>query len=438
MATDNQNDFDEFDNLVEEGQTTDSFDSAPAVKPKKKSSGILIVFLLALVGVAGGAVWFLFLNPGAQTMMAPEQTAEMAAPVVADNALPPGVSPTEVPVDPNAAATPGVDPNAVAAPSPVDAAVVDPAAPVAPVDAVEATTPPVDGMTAEALPPPADAALMPTPETPVTDPNAPTATTDATSPAMPPVEQGAPVTPEAATGDTNMIAAQLPTPTTETAPAEAAVETPVDTATQPAVIAPVEAMPAQGSGQIDAASADRLNKIEQQLQEVSATLSAVQSATPTTQSADPAMNAALQALTEKLDALSKQVSDLDARTSTLAADMRNRAPSAEPAAMIAPIETNTAETPKQEATPEAIKPVEVKQEAPKKPVVKKAAPKPANTSGWELRGAQPGVAWLGRVGSGEMSRYSTGQSVPGLGVIQSVRQESGRWVVKASGGTVRE
>lgn len=68
-----------------------------------------------------------------------------------------------------------------------------------------------------------------------------------------------------------------------------------------------------------------------------------------------------------------------------------------------------------------------------------SAPKPQpNTYEWALRSAQPGNATLSPKGSNDLHRVEVGDTVAGLGRIQSIAQENGRWVVRGSKGTVSQ
>lgn len=63
-------------------------------------------------------------------------------------------------------------------------------------------------------------------------------------------------------------------------------------------------------------------------------------------------------------------------------------------------------------------------------------PQAGNT--WVLRAATPNMAWLSpRPGSAELRRVAIGDAVEGLGQIQAIRQEAGRWVVVGTEATVR-
>lgn len=58
-------------------------------------------------------------------------------------------------------------------------------------------------------------------------------------------------------------------------------------------------------------------------------------------------------------------------------------------------------------------------------------------SGWALRSAQPGAAWISEGMSSRLRRIVPGDKVPGLGTIISVHQFAGRWVIEGTQGSVR-
>ena len=420
MADPDQQDFDEFDTLVDDtADTTDDLSFDRPDNGRKKRQAVFYVILVAFIALVGLSVWFVFLRqPETTTAITP--VAENTTPPSGD--LPPGVSSEEsanaIPpaLDPatgqpiNQAAAQNGDQGATIVP--VDSASVNPevatpqiASPeVAAVDnaASPSATVSSTGTTVEALPPP----IAPTDAT--TDATAPTG--DAT---LTPVEEPktdavniAPSAPDATAPATDMAA--LPEPAAiEPVSAPPVTETPASASD---VTAPVAAPVA--SEATNTAIDQRLSQIEEQVKSVS-------SAAGTSSGASPELAAQLKALTQKLDNLTTQVESLDQRTTNFATELQNRSA-----------------TSSNDTIQSAPKPV--KKAAPKparKPVAKKAS---AATSSWELRSAQPGVAWLGKPGSGEMSRFAIGQTAPGLGTIQDVSQEGGRWIVKTSGGTLRQ
>ncbi len=70
---------------------------------------------------------------------------------------------------------------------------------------------------------------------------------------------------------------------------------------------------------------------------------------------------------------------------------------------------------------------------------KKASPvKPATTAKWELRGARPGEAMVGKSGQAELQTVRVGDSITGIGQIQSISQTGGRWIIQGSAGSISQ
>ena len=57
---------------------------------------------------------------------------------------------------------------------------------------------------------------------------------------------------------------------------------------------------------------------------------------------------------------------------------------------------------------------------------------------WVLKGAQPNQATLSNAGTGDLKHVEVGQSVSGLGRINSIRIENGLWVVRGTKGQVTQ
>ncbi len=82
-------------------------------------------------------------------------------------------------------------------------------------------------------------------------------------------------------------------------------------------------------------------------------------------------------------------------------------------------------------------------EEPSKVVVKKSPPKrkiaatkPKAASKWELRSARPGEAMVGKSGEAGLQTIRVGDSISGIGQVQSISQSGGRWVVQGSTGSI--
>lgn len=79
--------------------------------------------------------------------------------------------------------------------------------------------------------------------------------------------------------------------------------------------------------------------------------------------------------------------------------------------------------------------VVVKKSVPKK----KAAPKSsASSAKWELRSARPGEAMVGKAGQAELKTIRVGDSVVGIGQIQSISQSGGQWIVQGTSGSIKQ
>ena len=425
--------YEDFDSLTggDNSLAAESFAPSVADDAARRKRQKTFYMVVAVVGcMAAGGVWALFFrSPSVSDVPQPVATAPV--PVVpstdqptADTAqeglvpLPEGVTTPQEANAENTAAAPLPMPaesaaaSGAAAPSIMDVQKMVAAASVQPVTAppntvAEATQPPMpaEGMDAaapiEALPPVMDqaATIVPAPQ--------PVQNTTAETSAPAPVT--APTTDQAVTSE-----AMMPPPV------EALAPQPVPMAAAPATpeMAPVA----------DPAMNDRLSALENQLQMLASEMQAAKN-TPA-QGMDPALGQMLQNLTGKLEQITTQVDAIEQRVSTNETT--------------APVSTETNTAPIDKVI-EVKEEVPVKKAAPpvkRKPVVKRApAPRaaPKAVTAWELRSAQPGVAWIGRVGSGEMARYGVGDNVPGLGTVQSVDQDaSGMWVVRTTGGMVRQ
>ena len=479
MVNDDQNpNIDEFDNLIEDDAAFQDETFPQDIPYKKKSKAGFYLILLIMIAAAGGAAWYLFLRPSVDSVTnTPQASATQDASGIAQQQLPPGISVADADAESEPQATPSYEmarqeiagisdeeDQQLAADGtlldegqvPAEATDENPVAeaPLAPeAEPVEPSA--STGMTAEALPPPvalslddtlppadeentaelaADDAALQQPETPLETSEAAQDDAQEQSDSAP-----ASVTAEQ---DAVQLQAQAPVPDITQEPAPSVV---------PAAPIVTETASAPSADEANAVS-DRLNQVEQQLRALSADVAVTQTnvqqlaRTPDTQQpaqiADTSsLEKELRNLSARLETLAQQVESLDQRTTTLATELQNQDSSAAPAPAARTIQPKAAQPAIKAEEP---KPAAVKAE-PKpaaQPATKPAtAPKPAASSavsGWELRSAQPGVAWLGRKGSSEMTRHTVGSTVPGLGTIRSVRQENGRWIVEGSQGTLRQ
>jgi hypothetical protein len=399
----------------------------------------------------------------------PETTQQAGTP---EAPLAPIVDPTLQPVAANTPIDSAIDPNAMPAPSPVveqpqpsdtQASAVDAAMPPVSENAMPS---PVEAAPTEAPVAPVEQQPMPVPEmtqeAPLQDvmaqdtatqyntaaqdalpatlpaPDAPSALPQPTSEAILPVSSEAPKSAEIETTAEAMAPPVADVPQAEPAPA--------------VLPAPEEAVPAPQTQTVsvtDPLTVERLNAVESQLQ----TLASEITANKPSGTVDPNLAEQLKNLADRIEKMAAQMDALDQRTASLATELQ-RQPEAQ-AEQQQEIEKKII-VQEESVTPSAEPIVKqepakkvVKKPAQKKPVVKKpivvskpALPKvtaPAVATGWELRSAQPGVAWLGRAGSADMTRYAVGDNVPSLGTIQTVAQDAnGNWVVRTTGGTVQQ
>jgi hypothetical protein len=62
------------------------------------------------------------------------------------------------------------------------------------------------------------------------------------------------------------------------------------------------------------------------------------------------------------------------------------------------------------------------------------------SSGWVLKSAQPGQAWIAKKGdtSGDLNSVSVGENIEGIGRVTSIEQVNGVWTIKATRGVIRQ
>ena len=432
MSPTDQQDFDDFDALAQdetvETDNLDSFDDEVASDgeaSRKKRQTVFYMVLVLMLAMAGGIVWFVFLRapavqPTAQIAQAATPASpDMSSPPAANNetasapaaqngatGLPPGVmtpqemanaaNPNGKPQEPEKNTASLDETNQIPTiPAPDSASIAQPN-----------TTVPVNGTVAEALPPPVAQQDMPA----MTSSEQQATTTQTIAAALPNgVNATMPVETSAA-GTTLQAQTSTLQPTTPTAGTQEAVA------------------PVASTEQNSSVNDQRMLQLEQQVQALTAELNnakaGMSAQNTSTGSNDGALAEQLKSVSEKLDRVVQQVGDLDQRTTSFASELQNRAD--QPAQAVN--SDNTSEQPKKASVKSKVK--AAKTEKPKKASTK--------TLKWELRSAQPGVAWLGQLGSEEMARYSVGQSVPGLGTIQEITQEGNRWIVKTTAGTLRQ
>lgn len=127
-------------------------------------------------------------------------------------------------------------------------------------------------------------------------------------------------------------------------------------------------------------------------------------------------------LSEQLGKANEKIAALEAQISKLQADLQSQKTTAATAVKPSPAV--------QEAVPAPVKePARVTATPPAAPV---------HSVEWVLRAAQPGMATLSQKGSGDMRQVEVGDTIPGLGKIESIAVESGKWVVQGSKGRVTQ
>ena len=108
---------------------------------------------------------------------------------------------------------------------------------------------------------------------------------------------------------------------------------------------------------------------------------------------------------------------------------------------------NSLEALEKQATAAAPSPVaETPRAVAKKPSTSAPVSKPptrasANTEikpKWELRAAQPGRAYIGIIGSKDVQVIEAGDTLQGIGKVQSIALENGIWVVKGTNGSIKQ
>lgn len=78
-----------------------------------------------------------------------------------------------------------------------------------------------------------------------------------------------------------------------------------------------------------------------------------------------------------------------------------------------------------------------------KPATRRAA-RPASTepeksaTRWVLKSAQPGQAYISRPGQNDMFSVRVGDTMAGLGTVQSIAVEQGRWIIRGTDGQVSQ
>lgn len=143
------------------------------------------------------------------------------------------------------------------------------------------------------------------------------------------------------------------------------------------------------------------------------------------------LNARLDQFAARLDSIVTKLDEAPtSRTETSSADlsaMEN---------IIARLEAKINELEKQKSAPA---PRAEPKKATAKPAPKRAAAQPARrTVQWDLRGATPDKAFVAERGTQNLRTVSVGDTLPGIGRITSISQQSGRWVVQGANGRITQ
>ncbi len=149
----------------------------------------------------------------------------------------------------------------------------------------------------------------------------------------------------------------------------------------------------------------------------------------------PMQAADIKALEEVNTSLTEKLRESEAEVAKMAAKVQQLEE------QIAKLESKPAPKPKTETkAPPAEDPA--KKAQPVETTAKKSeseAPKPASApASWRLRSAQPGKAVVSPKNSDDMRTVEVGDSLSGIGRVQSVAQVNGRWVVQGSHGSITQ
>lgn len=164
---------------------------------------------------------------------------------------------------------------------------------------------------------------------------------------------------------------------------------------------PVAPMPAPASADLQ----EGMEKINTQLSDLSARMDQIETALQslTVPSVNPQE---IESLRSAVDALSGKVDDLAKKPASQRATAKK---------------TSSSDTPEAPAAPR-----------------KKTVSAPALSSPWVLKSAQPGRAIVSRAGDSEVFSVAVGDSLEGIGRIEGVTQENGRWIVQGTKGIIAQ
>lgn len=143
----------------------------------------------------------------------------------------------------------------------------------------------------------------------------------------------------------------------------------------------------------------------------------------------PTVSVDLSSIEEKLDQITSRLDDMDVQMSQMQGDVSSKIDSVQDnvTKLEKRVESVAARAQQQTASPRSSS----RQAPGPKPVSQKAVPSP-QTPSWELKAAQPGKAWIAQKGSSELKPIQVGDRVNGLGQIQNITFDGGRWRVIGS------
>lgn len=144
----------------------------------------------------------------------------------------------------------------------------------------------------------------------------------------------------------------------------------------------------------------------------------------------PTVSVDLSSIEEKLDQITSRLDDMDVQMSQMQGDVSSKIDTVQDnlTKLEKRVETVAARTQQNTSTPRSSSRQPL---SPAKPAPKKATPRP-QVPNWELKAAQPGKAWIAQKGSSELKPVQIGDRVNGLGQIQNITFDGGRWRVIGS------
>ncbi len=135
-------------------------------------------------------------------------------------------------------------------------------------------------------------------------------------------------------------------------------------------------------------------------------------------------------------ALSKQLNTAESRITDLQSQIEELKNQLESASSVSDVATQPTKAPTKTTAKTTTSSSTTSSTASATPQPKKVAPKPKPVV-WSMRSASPGNATLANQ-DGDLRRVEVGDTVPGLGRIESIAVQGGKWVVQGSKGSVSQ